>query len=214
MIKGRQLKLDDEISSGDLLITLSAAGVELSRGLLRIRQLVAIGKGVVLRSKRCITLGKGVSLGDYCYLDGLGRQGITIGQGSAIGRYSSLKVSGTLTDLGEGIRLGDNVGIGEFAHIGGAGGVSIGSNTIVGAYFSVHPENHVFEDKDKLIREQGVSREGIEIGEDCWIGAKVSILDGARVGNGCVIAAGAVVKGQFGDNVVIGGIPAKVLKYR
>ena len=54
----------------------------------------------------------------------------------------------------------------------------------------------------------------ITIGNNCWIGAKVTILDGTKIGNGCIVAAGAVVKGIFPDNVIIGGVPAKILKYR
>lgn len=91
-----------------------------------------------------------------------------------------------------GIRIGKNVGIGEFSHIGGAGGVSIGDDTIIGSYFSVHPEEHIYADPQRLIREQGVTHKGIEIGSGCWIGAKVTILDGAKIGNGCVVAAGAL----------------------
>ena len=58
------------------------------------------------------------------------------------------------------------------------------------------------------------SKGGVKIGCNCWIGAKVTILDGTEIGNGCVVAAGAVVTGKFPDNVIIGGIPAKILKYR
>ena len=55
---------------------------------------------------------------------------------------------------------------------------------------------------------------GISIGNDCWIGSNVIFLDGAVIGNGCVVAAGAVVRGSYGNNVVIGGIPAKKIKDR
>lgn len=48
----------------------------------------------------------------------------------------------------------------------------------------------------------------------CWIGAKVSILDGAIIGDNCIVVAGAVVKGEFPANSTIGGVPAKILKMR
>ena len=63
-----------------------------------------------------------------------------------------------------------------------------------------------------MIKHQGVSRKGIVIGDNCWIGAKVTILDGVRIGNSCVIAAGAVVKGEFPDHCVIAGVPARVIR--
>ena len=92
--------------------------------------------------------------------------------------------------------------------------MSIGSDTIVGQYFSVHSENHVFSDPETLIRDQGVSRQGIEIGSDCWIGAKVTILDGVSLGRGCVVAAGSVVNQNFPDHSIIGGVPARLLRMR
>ncbi|MBG6247619.1 MULTISPECIES: acyltransferase [Symbiopectobacterium] len=112
-------------------------------------------------------------------------------------------------------KLSQGIVIGDFCHIGGAGGVHIGDDTIIGAYFSVHPENHLFDDKSQLIRLQGVSHQGIVIGKNCWIGAKVTVvtvLDGATIGDGCVVAAGSVVKGVFPDGCAIGGIPARILK--
>jgi len=110
--------------------------------------------------------------------------------------------------------VGNNVGISEFAYIGGAGGVKIGSDTIVGQYFSTHPENHIFATTDRKIREQGVTRLGIEIGPNCWIGSKVTILDGVRLGRSCVVAAGSVVNSAFPDYAIIGGVPARLLRMR
>jgi acetyltransferase-like isoleucine patch superfamily enzyme len=82
----------------------------------------------------------------------------------------------------------------------------------MGSYVSFHSENHNFSDTTKLIREQGVTSKGIKIGNNVWVGAKVSFLDGSTVGNHCVVAAGAVVNGAFPDYSVIGGVPAKILK--
>ena len=59
-----------------------------------------------------------------------------------------------------------------------------------------------------------VKRKGIIIGKDCWIGAKVTILDGTVIGDGCIVAAGAVVRGYIPPYSIIGGIPAKVIKSR
>ena len=46
-----------------------------------------------------------------------------------------------------------------------------------------------------------------KIGNNCWIGAKATFLDGSEIGNGCIIAAGALVKDKFGDNVIIMEFP-------
>ncbi|MEY2829960.1 MAG: hypothetical protein RIQ33_1818, partial [Bacteroidota bacterium] len=125
---------------------------------------------------------------------------------------SRLIVSTTFNDLGKFIKIGNNVGMGEFAYLGGAAGLEIGDDCIIGQYLSCHPENHNFENPDELIRLQGTTRKGIKIGKNCWIGSKVTFLDGVEIGDGCVIAAGSVVNKSFPSQSVIGGVPAKLLK--
>ena len=79
----------------------------------------------------------------------------------------------------------------------------------------MHSENHNYSNTEIPIRLQGVNRSGIIIGDDCWIGAKATILDGARIGNGCIVAAGAVVtKGEYPDYSILGGVPAKIISSR
>ena len=170
-----------------------------------------IGRGVKIRYRRNVVLGRLVRLEDYVELSGLSKNKLRIGSASRVGAHSKIIVSTTINDPGKGILIGSNVGIGEFSYIGGAGGVSIGDNTITGQYLSIHPENHTFSENE-LIRLSPVKRQGIYIGENVWIGAKVTILDGSKIGDSCIIAAGAVVRGEFGNNLLIGGIPAKILK--
>ena len=108
--------------------------------------------------------------------------------------------------------MGNNSAIGDFTHFGASGGIDIGNDVIMGSFISFHSENHNFEDTTKLIREQGVTSKGIKIGNNVWVGAKVTFLDGTVIGNHCVVAAGAVVNGSYPDFSVIGGIPAKIIK--
>lgn len=213
-LRGRPFEIDPSITSMELFTLLTRQSICLFRGILRTRVLVSIGNSVVLTSKNRMQFSKGVSIGRCCTVDAIGNDGIVFGTATSIGAFSLVKVSGSFVALGKGIVFGDNVGIGEFAHIGGAGGVEIGDDTIIGSYFSVHPENHIFDDTSMPIRLQGVTHQGISVGKGCWIGAKVTLLDGTKVGNGCVVAAGAVVKGEFPDNCIIGGVPAKILKKR
>lgn len=171
-----------------------------------------LGKGVVIRNLQNIHFSPWVRIEDGVHLNGLGRGKIELGRHVRIGAYSRLIISTTLNNLGNFIKIGNNVGLGEFAYLGGAGGLEIGDDCIIGQYFSCHPENHVYDDPSKLIRLQGVTRKGIKIGKNCWIGSKVTILDGVTIGDNCVIAAGAVVTKSMPPNSVIGGVPAKVLK--
>jgi acetyltransferase-like isoleucine patch superfamily enzyme len=176
--------------------------------------LLFLGKGVKISGIRSFHFGKLVQIGDYVSITAYGKKGLTICDNVWIGSNSYIKVSFSFNDPGEYIYIGSNVGIGEFAHLGGAGGLTIGNDCIIGPYLSCHPENHNFFDNELPIRMQGVTRRGINIGNNCWIGAKVTILDGVTIGNNCVIAAGAVVTKNMPANSIIGGVPAKVIRSR
>lgn len=173
-----------------------------------------LGRGVQFFNKKNIQIGNNVNIGDYVKLSALGKGKLEIGKNANIGSFSQIIISTSYNNIGEHIKIGNDVGMGEFAYIGGGGGTIIGCDTIIGQYFSTHPENHHFFDKTLLIREQGVSRKGICIGQNCWIGSKVTILDGSTIGDNCVIAAGSVVTKSFPENSVLGGVPAKLLKKR
>lgn len=212
-VKGRQVILDDKVTFGYLLNLTLEKFFALIRGFLKTQKLIFIGRGTTVKASSQLFPERGVEISNYCQIDCLGLDGLFIGRGSKVGSYSIINVSGSLADLGHKIEIGRNVGIGEFAHIGGAASVSIGEDTITGAYLSIHPENHNFNEKLKPIRLQGVNRQGIHIGKGCWIGAKVTFLDGSSVGDGCVVGAGSVVNKKFPNHVVIGGVPARILKY-
>lgn len=216
-LRNPQFKLSKETSLGLVFEFAARTAVQMLRGLglwLRFRNPkgALLGSDVMFRYLSRIRWGRFLKVGRGVCFSALGSEGITLGDQVSIGAYSQVVVSTTLNDLGKGIRIGNRVGIGEFAYLGGAGGLVIGDDCIAGQYMSCHPENHNYQNPDMLIRLQGVSRQGIEIGANCWIGSKVTFLDGTRVGKHCVIAAGSVVRGEFPDYSVIGGVPARILK--
>ncbi len=218
-MKNPEFQLDNGVSNSVILSFVLTKAIALVRGLcllfyFRIPRLLFLGRNIKFFNIRNIHFGKMVQVGDYVYMSGLGNHGLYIGDHAWIGSHSVIKVSFSLNNLGDHIVIGNNVGIGEFAHLGGAGGLTIGDDCIIGPYFSCHPENHHFSDAEKLIRLQGVSRKGINIGKNCWIGAKVTVLDGVMIGDNCVIAAGTVVNQNIPSNCVAGGVPAKVIRSR
>lgn len=177
-------------------------------------KLLFAGPGVEVRCHSKVHFGNGVTLDSRVFIDGLSRDGVTLGDRVSIGRNSIIRCTGSLSNLGIGVKLGSGSGIDAFAFIGAAGGVEIGKNVIMGQHVSFHAENHNCENMDLLIKEQGTTWLGIVIGDNCWIGSNVTFLDGCRIGSGCVVGAGAVVRGTIPDNAIIAGVPAKIIRLR
>lgn len=113
--------------------------------------------------------------------------------------------------------------IGDYVHIqqgcklfADGGGITIGEGTIFSHDIQVMARNHVY-DGDKL---QSVPydcryiNKKVVIGNFCWIGARVTILPGAIIGDGAVIGAGSVVVHEVPKGAVVAGNPAKIIKYR
>lgn len=167
----------------------------------------------LLCKKKFLLKGKTLKIAKNCHIDALSSNGIIFGDNVSIQKNVLIECTGSINDMGVGLVLGDNVGIGSNSFLGCAGGIDIGDDTIIGNYVSFHSENHNFRALDVPIRLQGVTRRGIIIGKNCWIGAKVTILDGTIVGDGCVVAAGAVLTGKTYDKgTIIAGVPAGIVK--
>lgn len=214
-IKKEDFNLDPRISDSYMLHIAITRCIAFIYGFIRFRKPhMYISPSSTIRFRKLIKTKANLHLSTKVYIDALSVEGVIFGNNVSIGKYTTIECTGSLKNIGKGLTVGDNVGLGTHGFFGCAGGISIGSNCIFGNYVSLHSENHNYEDLNILIRLQGVNRKGIVIGDNCWIGAKVTILDGAIIGNGCIVAAGAVVRGEFSDNCVIGGVPAKILKHR
>ena len=185
------------------------------RGFVKLRKLkVFVDKHCSFTCKRLIHAKPWLNIQHDVHIDALSRSGVQFGSHVSVGCFTRIECTGSLSHLGVGFMCGNNCGLGTNAFYGAAGGIIIGNNVIVGNFVSFHSENHNFSDSEIPIRLQGTSHKGIVIGDNCWIGAKATILDGVHIGNGCVIAAGSVVTKSFPDNVVIGGVPARIIKNR
>jgi acetyltransferase-like isoleucine patch superfamily enzyme len=188
---------------------LAGSGVlQLLRGMSRGYWLVFIGRGVRIAARSRVQIGRFTRIEDFVELDGFGRQGLRIGSRCKIGKYSVVKVPPSPHVAGEGISIGDGTAFAEFCFVGGAAMVQIGEGCAIGQYVSIHPQDHLPWSSEGTAG--GVRSQGIEISGKCWIGAKATMLDGSRIGERCIVAAAAVVRGRFADGVLIAGVPGVV----
>jgi len=115
-------------------------------------------------------------------------------------------------DVGMYIEIGDHSELGTNCII--QSNTFIGNNVIMGPDVKIYTKNHKFDRLDLPIQDQGHTNEKTVIGNDVWLGANVIVLPGVTIGNHVVVAAGAVVTKDIPDYAIVGGIPAKVLKFR
>jgi acetyltransferase-like isoleucine patch superfamily enzyme len=94
--------------------------------------------------------------------------------------------------------------------------ISIGKNASLVANCVLTPTDHSFESRTTNIQSQGFrkSKGGIRIGNDVWIGALTAVLDGARIGDGCVVGASSLVRGVLDDFCVYVGNPLRKIAQR
>ena len=209
---GKTYTIDPKIPNQLFYNMLINRVVMVIRGFFKTGKKVFIGRNTRILNNKNIVYGKSVTIGSYCEIDGYASDKIIFGDCVKIGSYSKLLSTSHFSKYGKGLTMGSNSAIGDFTHFGAPGGIEIGKDVIMGSYISFHAENHNFSDTTKLIREQGVNSKGIKLGNNIWVGAKVTFLDGCEIGDNSVVAAGAVVIGKFENNSIIGGIPAKLLK--
>lgn len=114
--------------------------------------------------------------------------------------------------LTDDVRGGRDCTINAFTVVRGK--VRLGDGVRIGAHSSLLAFNHTMTDPDVEVFRQPISSRGITIGDDVWIGSHVVVLDGVTVGDQAMLAAGAVVTKDVPAGAVVGGNPARVLRWR
>ena len=171
---------------------------------------VVFGRNVTIRHPHKIRLGDGVIIDDNVVLDAKGRdnRGITIGNNVYIGRNTIVYCkNGNIT-------IGDRVNISSNCQIFSSNDLTIGPDTVIGAFcYLLSGGEYDYRDPTPFSQQSGMLTKGpLKIGANCWLGAHVTILDAAGIGDHSVVAAGAVVTRPSEGGIILGGVPARVLK--
>lgn len=177
--------------------------------------LLFIGRHVELNNLRHISFGANVILDDYVEIQGLSTGGVCLGNNVSLGRGCLVRPTGNYGGrVGQGLSMGDGSSMGPFGYIGCSGRVTIGCNVMMGPRVSIFAENHITRDVNRPIRDQGVYWDPVVIEDDVWLGSNSVVLPGVRVGQGAVVASGAVVTRDVEPFTVVGGVPARLLRRR
>ncbi len=114
-------------------------------------------------------------------------------------------------DYGSHTRFGEGTFVNHGCYFMDGGMIYIGKNVFIGPFCGFYTASHPMNIAD---RNKGLERAlPIRVGDNCWFGANVSVLQGVTIGSGCVIAAGSVVTSDLPDNCMAAGVPAVVKKY-
>jgi len=122
----------------------------------------------------------------------------------------------TLAPRGGTIQIGHNcfVGKGTLIQAKSGSSVFIGDDVMVANMVTIAASNHSISDRTTLMKRQPESGVGIRIGSDVWIGAHAVLTDGINVGDGAVVAAGAVVTRDVPAYAIVAGVPARHMRSR
>ena len=153
-----------------------------------------------------------------CQIMGGGQSRINIGENTYIHAHSILgcwkKHKGF--DYTPSIIIGNSCSIGEYNHITSCNNIVIGNGVLTGRFVLISDNNHGGSTKSELgippSNRRLTSKGAIIIGDNVWIGDKVTVLGGVHIGKNVTVAANAVVASDIPDNCIVAGIPARIIK--
>jgi len=173
---------------------------------------VVFGKNMTIRHPQKIIIGNNVVFDDNSVIDAKGEtnRGIVFGNNILIGRGT------TISCKGGNIKIGDYTNIGPLNTIISETEISIGEYVFTaGHMYMIAGGNHTFDRKDIPIWKQpSISKGGITIEDDIWIGASATILDGVKIRKGSIIGAATLVHRKMPAYSVAIGVPAQIIKKR
>ena len=170
--------------------------------------------------KRLGLVGSGTRIRPHCLLKGDSLKNVKIGNGCYIDAYNVIECSARLKDNGKTVipklTIGNGCNLGEYNHITAVNRIVIGDNLLTGRFVLITDNSHGNFEMQELNMHPSqrplVSKGEVVIGNNVWLGDKVSVLPGVHIGNGCIIGANSVVTHDLPDYSIAAGNPAKVIK--
>lgn len=154
-----------------------------------------------------------------CKLEGGGQKNISIGDNTII---HSSSILGCWIKYGEqqfpnaSITIGNHCSIGEYSQITACNRISIGDGLLTGRYVIISDNSHGGLSEEEANVEPAKrnlkSKGEVVIGNNVWLGDKVSVLAGVHIGNNVIVGANSVVTKDIPDNCLAAGVPAKIIK--
>ncbi|RIE04487.1 acyltransferase [Cohnella faecalis] len=114
----------------------------------------------------------------------------------------------------ENISIGNNVSIHPMCYIDASGGIEIGSDVSIAHGNTIMSATHAYENVYIPIADQGIVLKKVVIKDNVWLGAKATIVCGVTIHSGSIVGANSVITKDTLPNSIVGGVPAKVIKYR
>lgn len=177
---------------------------------------ISVGPNVRISGPRSkLVFGRRCKIQAEVTLQSICRSGLNFGDDVTICHGAIVGPSGQWGgNLGHGLTMGNRSSIGAYSYIGCSGSIAIGDDVLIGPRLTIIAENHNYSDATRTIKEQGVHNRGIVIGNDIWMGACVTILDGVTIGDHAIVAAGAVVTKDVEPYAIVAGVPARTIRSR
>lgn len=134
---------------------------------------------------------------------------LRLGPRNTISSFSKIKATDGL------VRTGEECGFATGCFLApGSGGIELGNYVMCGPNVAIIACNYRYAAVDVPFEQQGISSLGVHIGNNVWIGANSTILDGAVLGDNTIVVANSLVNRRFPPNVIVQGNPAKVILRR
>ena len=170
-----------------------------------------VGRSCVFRHPTKIRIGDNVTIDDLSLIDARGTdaQGIVLEDGVMINRNTCIQSKGGDISIGKFVTVGAGSSLVSWSGIR----IDEGSVLAGGCYLSAGKFDYG-ELGTSILEQEPISSGPITIGKNSWIATRVTVLDGVRIGENAIIAAGAVVAGNIPPCAIASGNPAKVVFLR